>query len=183
MNGDILTDLDYSSFHDAHVRKKAVFTISSFLREQRIDYGVLQVDHKKELCGFQEKPVSHHEVSMGIYMVSRSVVDVIPGQRAYGFDELMIELIRRKMPVDVRTHSSYWLDIGRPDDYGTAIEVFDANEGRFLRKRGHEGSQIQGGGALGTVHSNRTTMELPDRQLGQSIPRQGSGNPEDSNGK
>lgn len=132
MNGDILTDLDYTAFFDGHIGRKGIFTVSSFVRDQRIDYGVLETDGNGQLRGFREKPVSRHEVSMGIYMVNRTAVDVIPAQRTYGFDDLMLELIRRKLTVSVVPHSGYWLDIGRPDDYSAAIEVFDANDGRFL---------------------------------------------------
>ena len=42
MNGDILTDLDFATFHDAHVASGRIFTISSHLREQLVDYGVLE---------------------------------------------------------------------------------------------------------------------------------------------
>src|SRR5438132_9740917 len=39
MNGDILTDLDFGAFFDQHVAGNHLFTISSHLRQQVIDYG------------------------------------------------------------------------------------------------------------------------------------------------
>src|SRR4051812_43313453 len=42
MNGDILTDLPYSAFHDEHVARDSLFTISSHRRKHAIDYGVLR---------------------------------------------------------------------------------------------------------------------------------------------
>jgi len=54
MNGDILTDLDYTEFHDDHVREDRIFTISSMRREQKIDYGVLDTDADGLLSGFRE---------------------------------------------------------------------------------------------------------------------------------
>ena len=42
MNGDILTDLDYSSLYEKHQLENSLFTISSYLRSHKVDYGVLK---------------------------------------------------------------------------------------------------------------------------------------------
>jgi NDP-sugar pyrophosphorylase family protein len=132
MNGDILTDLDFGALFDAHRKSGAIFTISSSRREQMIDYGVLHSDETGHLAGFQEKPRSCFEVSMGVYMVSERVLPFIPADRPYGFDNLMLDLIARNECVAVRRFDGYWLDIGRPDDYARAIDEFDAMRDRFL---------------------------------------------------
>jgi NDP-sugar pyrophosphorylase family protein len=133
MNGDILTDLDYAAFHSAHVADKRLFTISSHLRQQIVDYGVLEVGPQRTLVGFREKPTSEYQVSMGIYMVSRDVLERIPENRAFGFDNLMLDLIRTGSRVVVEPFSGYWLDIGRPDDYAQAIDQFETMRSQFLR--------------------------------------------------
>lgn len=132
MNGDVLTDLDFSDFFEEHVSKNNIFTISSQLREQKIDYGVLEVGLGDHLSGFSEKPVTQYLVSMGVYMANRSIMDFIPEGRSYGFDNLMLDLIAAKQPATVRKFDGYWLDIGRPDDYMRAIEEFDQMKSRFL---------------------------------------------------
>src|ERR1700722_2478244 len=73
MNGDILTDLDYAAFYDDHVERDGIFTISSYMREEFIDYGVLDTDSTGLLVGFREKPRHAYQVSMGVYMLSRRV--------------------------------------------------------------------------------------------------------------
>jgi len=133
MNGDILTDLDFGAFFDHHVINENVFTISSFVREHINDYGVLEVGGDSKLVDFKEKPASRFEVSMGIYMGNRDILDIIPKNTFYGFDNLMLELIRLKRPAGVKTHASYWLDIGRPDDYHIAIEKFESEREIFLK--------------------------------------------------
>lgn len=132
MNGDILTDLDFATFHDAHVAADRLFTISAHRRQQSIDYGVLRVDDYQHLIGFCEKPVVVHNVSMGIYMVSRKALEVIPDGRAYGFDHLMLDLLASKRKIVVWPFEGYWLDIGRPDDYVQAIEEFETMKSRFI---------------------------------------------------
>ncbi len=133
MNGDILTDLHYGEFYDTHVANQSIFTVSSSVREHVNDYGVLETDGHHRLIGFREKPVTRFEVSMGVYMVSRRAVDVIPPDAPYGFDTLMLELIRRNTPASIRTHSGQWLDIGRADDYLLAVDTFEAQRSSFIK--------------------------------------------------
>ncbi|MFA6279873.1 MAG: sugar phosphate nucleotidyltransferase [Bdellovibrionales bacterium] len=132
MNGDILSDLDYGAFYDRHVQADRLFTVSSMEREQRVDYGVLDLNEANDLVGFREKPSLTYHVSMGVYMVSRRVLDVIPEGRSYGFDQLMLDLIKTKTPATVVPFDGYWLDIGRPDDYEKAQSEFAAMKSRFL---------------------------------------------------
>ncbi|MEI6087691.1 MAG: sugar phosphate nucleotidyltransferase [Bacteroidota bacterium] len=131
MNGDILTDLVYKDFFDAHVKNEALFSISSHLREEMIDYGVLQTKDNL-LTGFKEKPRNSYEVSMGIYMLNKKVLDYIPENMAFGFDQLMLSLLEKKKNVFVNTYAGLWLDIGRPDDYIEAIECFDQLKDKIL---------------------------------------------------
>ena len=132
MNGDILTDLDYTEFHDNHVSEDRIFTISSMRREHKIDYGVLDTDAEGLLSGFREKPGVAYEVSMGVYMVSARVLQRIPVARPYGFDNLMLDLLEARSAATVRPFTGYWLDIGRPDDYAQAIDEFESMKSRFI---------------------------------------------------
>ena len=131
MNGDILTDLPFGNFFDSHVNHGSAFTICSHERVEKIDYGVLDTKNGL-LTGFREKPVSTYEVSMGIYMVSRQAADKIPTNVPYGFDQLMLQLLKVQLPVRVEKYSGLWLDIGRPDDYLEAIEKFDQLKDKIL---------------------------------------------------
>jgi NDP-sugar pyrophosphorylase family protein len=133
MNGDVLTDLDFSDLYKYHTQKKNIFTISSYLRSQLNDYGVLEVGEDRKLFGFREKPTTHFEVSMGVYMANKEIFDVIPTNTFYGFDHLMLDLIKRNSPASVKVHNGYWLDIGRPDDYHIALEKFEKERTVFLR--------------------------------------------------
>ena len=133
MNGDILTDLNFGEFYDAHKAEKNIFTVSSFLREHINLYGVLEVDDSKKLVDFHEKPITKFEVSMGIYMLNKRVLDYIPQNEAYGFDTLMLDLIKADNNASVSQFSGYWLDIGRPDDYMEALEEFENNKDLFFR--------------------------------------------------
>ncbi len=134
MNGDILTDLDFGEFFRLHKERKAVFSIASYRRELRTEYGVLETDDDGFLQGFKEKPVLNFDVSMGVYVVSRRARSFVPETGAFGFDQLMLALMAAEQPVTVERHLGYWLDIGRPDDYAQAVEEFDSRRSLFLKE-------------------------------------------------
>lgn len=133
MNGDILTDLNFDEFYHHHVKNSNLFTISAYQRKIKSEFGVLEFDKNKTLTGFKEKPITKYDVSMGIYMVSKKVLKYIPEDTFYGFDHLMYDLIQDKQKPKVYTFNKYWLDIGRPDDYEIAIEMFENEKNKFLR--------------------------------------------------
>lgn len=125
MNGDILCDLDFARFFAEHVESSSEVSVSSFRREVNVDFGVLEYDEKCALRAFVEKPVYRFDVSMGIYCLSRRVVErLVPGE-PYGFDNLMLDGLRDGMHIRIRPFAGYWLDIGRPDDYAYADEHFE----------------------------------------------------------
>jgi NDP-sugar pyrophosphorylase family protein len=132
MNGDVLTDLDYSQLFNTHIQNDQLFTVSAYQREEKIDYGVLGVDSKNQLQNFQEKPVYHFTVSMGIYIINKKILDLIPYNQPYGFDNLMHDMLKEKQPVNVNIYKGYWLDIGRADDYHQAIDIFAKLKEKFL---------------------------------------------------
>ena len=64
--------------------------------------------------------------------MNRAILDFIPPEVKYGFDDLMIEMLRRGAPVHVERYNGYWLDIGRPDDYMQAIDEFEERKLQLL---------------------------------------------------
>jgi NDP-sugar pyrophosphorylase family protein len=132
MNGDVLTDLDYGLLYEQHVQQRNLFTISSHVRKNRVNYGVLDVDAERQLRGFNEKPSYTYEVSMGVYVLKRDVLKFVPSGTAYGFDTLMHDLIAARQRVAVRRFEGHWLDIGSPDDYAEAVAIFEENPQIFV---------------------------------------------------
>ena len=132
LNGDVLTDLNFEEFYANHIENNRIFTIASKLREENIDYGVLEVDEEFCLKNFKEKPKVNYQVSTGIYMMNKKIVSFIPDDTYYGFDNLMIYLLKENKKVKVLPHNGYWLDIGRPDDYLKATDEFEKMKSIFL---------------------------------------------------
>jgi len=131
LNGDILTDLDYAALWSAHVTSGAPLTIATFHRTVAVDFGVLEVDGV-EVIGFREKPILDYAVSMGVYGLSRATLAAYPAGKPFGFDELVLDLLRRGLRPRSHRFDGYWLDIGRLQDYEQANADFGRLRARLL---------------------------------------------------
>ncbi len=124
MNGDILCDLDYRAFFERHVQQRNQISVSAFRRNVKIDFGVLKYNDSGLLTGFEEKPSYNFDVSMGIYCLNSSVIRALQPGKPYGFDNLMLDGLRKNHRINIVPFFGYWLDIGRPDDYQYANDNF-----------------------------------------------------------
>lgn len=132
MNGDILSTIDYNELIEFHHNKKAVATIATYKRDQKIDFGVLQYNEDRKINNFIEKPEYHYDVSMGIYVFQPQIIKYISKGQPYGLDELVIDMIKNNDRIFSYEFNGYWLDIGRPDDYEIAIDEFEKNREKFI---------------------------------------------------
>lgn len=131
MNGDLLTDLDYSKLMRRHREQGNDATIGVYQKQVKIDLGVLDRDEEGRIVDYREKPTLSYEVSMGVYAFRREVLEIVP-DGYYDFPDLVLELIRRDRPIRGYAFNGQWLDIGREEDYAAAIEIFETDRSRFL---------------------------------------------------
>src|SRR4051794_24414787 len=125
MNGDVLSDIDYGDLLDFHGRSGAELTIAAFRRTEQDELGIIEADSGGRVTAYREKPQHEYLVSMGIYVLERSVLDLIPPDRM-DFPELVEALLGDQRHVNTHVHADYWLDLGRPDDFGRANEEFES---------------------------------------------------------
>jgi len=69
---------------------------------------------------------------MGVYAYSRNVLDYIPAEATFEASQLVQELLRRGEQIRGFNFDGTWLDIGRYEEYGRAIEIFEKERQRFL---------------------------------------------------
>jgi NDP-sugar pyrophosphorylase family protein len=139
MNADIVSDIDYRALFDFHCQTQQsdstpnFATIAVYRRTSKIDFGVLEFESDThQIRNFIEKPMLEHSVSMGIYVFNRQVREFIPDDTFFGFDQLMKTLIREQQSIRAYPFNGYWLDIGRVDDYETAVTDFQTMRNALL---------------------------------------------------
>jgi NDP-sugar pyrophosphorylase family protein len=132
MNGDLLTDISYSGLIAAHKRSGAAATIAVAAREEKIDYGVIELAPDGMLRDYTEKPTIPYYVSMGINVLSRGALRRIPPSGRFDMPDLMLAIHRAGEGVHCHRAACYWQDIGRFDDYTRASEDFVTDPARFL---------------------------------------------------
>ncbi len=125
MNGDLLTDMDFTGIYDYHLKHCPLVTIGCCDRRVDIDFGVLET---KDTCitSFIEKPHYTYKVSMGVYVFNKRVLDFVPENKPFGFDHLMLTLLEKKQSICAYPFDGYWLDIGRPEDFEKANRDMEA---------------------------------------------------------
>lgn len=135
MNGDLFTALDFRALVAFHESNGATATIATLEREVAIEFGVIGRDGTR-ILGYDEKPTISYDVSMGVYVFEREVVELIPRGKQFDFPDVVHALLERGAPVAAYRSSDFWLDIGRREDYELAQERFGELRGQLLPEEG-----------------------------------------------
>jgi NDP-sugar pyrophosphorylase family protein len=119
MNGDLLTDLDFNKMYHAHIETSAELTMATYTHTVEIPFGVIQAQNNR-IISIDEKPSVDFLINAGIYIVSPSVLDVIPENTFYNMPDLIQNLIDQKRRVEIYPIDGKWQDIGTVESYNQA---------------------------------------------------------------
>ncbi len=139
--GDHIYKMDYRKLIEYHLERGADMTVGCIQmpKEESVNFGIIEVDAKNRVCGFQEKPKEPKTIpgapekiygSMGIYLFNCDVLlneletDSKVSSSDHDFGKNIIpQMIKRKLKVfayqfdDEDNVSAYWRDIGTRDAY------------------------------------------------------------------
>lgn len=132
MNGDLLTNIDYSDLMKLHLQKGALATVSMYNKDVPISLGVLKLDDSGNIIDYIEKPTLTYKVSMGIYILNRKILDHIQKGKYLDFPVLIKQLIQENQKVVGYDFTGYWMDIGRHEDYFKVLEEFNSIRDELL---------------------------------------------------
>lgn len=119
INGDILTQVDFSAMLDFHKEQKADLTIGVRMYEFKIPYGVVECAGPR-VCTLSEKPVKNFLVNAGIYLMEPEVHARIPRNKFTNMTDVIELLLKEGKTVSSFPIMEYWLDIGQIEDYNKA---------------------------------------------------------------
>ncbi|MBF0312022.1 MAG: NTP transferase domain-containing protein [Oligoflexia bacterium] len=132
MNGDLLTTMNFHDFFTFHRMHAPAVSIATYKKEVKIDLGVLKVDEQGDFCDYIEKPTYNFDVSAGMYIFNRSVLEVIPQGQRFELPELILKIKNLKMKISCYKADYFWLDIGRVEDCERADEIMRERRAEFL---------------------------------------------------
>jgi len=133
MNGDICTNMNFMELYENHIKSGAKATIGAYARQERVEFGVLKLDKsRKKVIGFQEKPIHDLAVAMGVNVYHKSIVDFIPKNEFFGFDDLMYKMLETNINLRYYLFEGLWHDIGKLDDYEVMLQDFKNNPKAYL---------------------------------------------------
>ncbi|MCW3014085.1 MAG: NDP-sugar synthase [Solirubrobacterales bacterium] len=153
LNGDVLTDVDVGAQIAQHEATVATGTLGLVPVEDPSAYGLVLCHEDASVSGFLEKPgpdqltgIDTYLISAGIYVLERSVLDMIEPDRNVSIEtEIWPALVGNGL-YGYAARGAYWLDIGTPERYlqGTA-DILEGNVDTAVASRLNGAKQVLDG--------------------------------------
>ncbi|GBF32462.1 D-glycero-D-manno-heptose 1-phosphate guanosyltransferase [Desulfocucumis palustris] len=123
VNGDELTTLDFRALYQYHLEKQADMTVAVQKKTTITSVGVLEVADGI-VTSYSEKPARSYWASMGIYVINKDVLSLIPVDKRFDMPELVQRLLEGEARVFSYESRDLWFDIGTMADLEKAQEEF-----------------------------------------------------------
>ncbi|MCF4006052.1 NDP-sugar synthase [Corynebacterium uropygiale] len=120
-NGDVLAGTDLSALIETHTAKDADVTMHLVHVSDPRAYGCVPTDSEGKVMNFLEKTEDPptDQINAGCYVFRRELIaKTIPAGRAVSVErEVFPKLLEEGYRVIGHADTSYWRDMGRPDDF------------------------------------------------------------------
>lgn len=120
MNADVITDVNLQAMAQFHSEHANDATIGMAAYDCEIPFGVIRHDDRGAFSGIDEKPVKRFPVAAGIYILSPSIVAVMPRGRRIDMPDLLMMGMRMGLRIGTFPIHEYWIDVGHPEDLAAA---------------------------------------------------------------
>lgn len=118
INGDVLTNMNFSKLLDFHVQNEALATMCVREFQYQIPYGVVNSENNL-IKNMTEKPSYFFDINTGIYVVSPELLTQVEAQ-FIGMPTILEQQIEKNNKIISYPLHEYWLDIGHIEDYNRA---------------------------------------------------------------
>ncbi len=124
MNSDIITKLNFEDFYESHVRDAGAITVGIREHEYIVPYGVVEMN-ERQVCSIEERPRLSFNISCGIYVLSPSVLDLVPEDQFFDMPDLIRLAVRNGHRTFVYQIREKWAAI---ESLGDLTEEIGRNE-------------------------------------------------------
>lgn len=122
MNSDLLTNIDFADFYKSYKESGADMAVAATSYHVDVPYAVLETDGKNKVKSLKEKPRYTYFSNAGIYLMKKSLLEMIPKDEFYDITDLMENVLSMDNILLTYPINGYWLDIGKPEDFKKAQE-------------------------------------------------------------
>lgn len=130
INGDVLTNMNFSKLIDFHISQNAVATICVREFQYQIPYGVVNSE-QNNIQSMTEKPSYYFDINTGIYVISPTLLEQVEAQ-FIGMPTILEQQIEKSQKVVSYPLHEYWLDIGQMEDYNRAQrDIINLDFGKY----------------------------------------------------
>ncbi|KJS03927.1 MAG: nucleoside-diphosphate-sugar pyrophosphorylase [Peptococcaceae bacterium BRH_c4a] len=123
VNGDELTTLDFRALYDHHLTMQADMTVAAQNKTVSTSVGILEIMDGR-VASYSEKPTINYWASMGIYVIKKWVLSLIPENKRFDMPDLVQQLLNEEARVVSFESRDLWFDIGTIADLEKAKEEF-----------------------------------------------------------
>ncbi|GHE53497.1 nucleotidyltransferase family protein [Roseivirga thermotolerans] len=123
-NCDIIINADYAELVRLHEESNNQVTLVSSMMHYKIPYGICEIDKGGELLEIREKPEYNFLISTGMYVLNKSVLDLIPDGEFFHITHLMESVKTKGGKVGVYPISeNSWFDTGQWEEYNKTLKI------------------------------------------------------------
>jgi dTDP-glucose pyrophosphorylase len=130
INGDVLTNMNFTKLIDFHKSHQAIATMCVREFQYQIPYGVVNSE-QNNIQSMTEKPSYYFDINTGIYVISPELLEQVEAQ-FIGMPTILEQQINKSQKVVSYPLHEYWLDIGQIEDYNRAQrDIINLDFGKY----------------------------------------------------
>lgn len=122
MNSDLFTNINYEDFYLHFKKHNADMSVAAVPYTVSVPYGIMELDGRN-LKGMVEKPTYNYFANAGIYLIKKTMLNLIPENEYFHATDLMDKILKQKGKIIRFPINGTWIDIGNPQEYQKAQEL------------------------------------------------------------
>jgi NDP-sugar pyrophosphorylase family protein len=126
MNGDILTELNFTKMMEFHKANMASLTVGIRKHEYQSQFGVIKLNGNR-ITGVEEKPIIKLDISAGIYIINPEIIQLVPENSYYDIPDLIKDCLKKNKTIVGYEIKEYWVGIEDIKNLGEAAEELSKN--------------------------------------------------------
>lgn len=177
LNGDILTNANYSKIMEEHKKNDSIATIALYRIEDPSRYGVVELTKENRITRFVEKPskkAPSNLANAGIYVFKPDIFNYIPADKCCSIEREIFPKLAKEGELFGHEIKGLWIDVGKPADYIKAnrlwLEAKIETDTCLIKARIGKNTEIKEAVAIGErVTVGEKSVIGPNVSLGKNV--------------